>query len=162
MPELSVRQLCTWLGVNRRWYYEHQQQQAKRDEQEASVRQAMEQVILAFPGYGYRRVTRTLQRAGTRINHKRVLRIMREHSWLCRSKRRTVRTTNSRHAYHRYPNLIANRQFDAPDRCWVADLTYIRLPKEFVYLACLLDAYSRKCIGWSLGRGLDHSLTLAA
>lgn len=138
--------------------YEHQQQQAKRDEQEARVRQATEQVILVFPGYGYRRVTRTLQRAGTR----RVLRIMREHFWLCRSKRRTVRTTSSLHAYHRYPNLIANRQFHAPDRCWVADRTYIRLPKEFIYLACLLDAYSRKCIGWCLGRGLDHSLTLTA
>lgn len=122
----------------------------------------MEQVILAFPGYGYRRVTRALQRAGTRINHKRVRRIMREHSWLCRSKRRTGRTTNSWHQYRRSPNLVANRQFDAPDRCWVADLTYIRLPKEFVYLACILDAYSRKCIGWSLRRGLDHSLTLAA
>ena len=162
MPECSVRQLCHWLGINRRWYYEHHRLQAKQDEQEARVRQAMEQVILAFPGYGYRRVTRALQRAGTTINHKRVLRIMREQSWLCRPRRRTVRTTNSRHQYHRYPNLVANRQFDAPDRCWVADLTYIRLPKEFVYLACILDAYSRKCIGWSLGRGLDHSLTLAA
>lgn len=162
MPELSVRQLCQWLGVNRRWYYEHHRQQARRSEQEAKVCQTMEQVILAFPGYGYRRVTRALQRAGTRINQKRVLRLMREHSWLCRSKRRTARTTNSRHAYHRSPNLVANRRFDAPDQCWVADLTYIRLPKEFVYLACILDAYSRKCVGWSLGRGLDHSLTLAA
>lgn len=123
MPERSVRQLCHWLGVSRRWYYEHQQQQVRRGEQEARVCQAMEQIILAFPGYDYRRVTRALQRAGTRINHKRVLRIMREHSWLCRSRRRTVRTTNSRHSYHRSPNLVANRQFDAPDRCWVADLT---------------------------------------
>ena len=122
----------------------------------------MEQIILAFPGSGYRRVTHTLLRAGWQVNHKRVLRIMRERSWLCQRKQHSVHTTNSRHRYRRSPNLVAGRQFDAPDQCWVADLTSIRLPKEFVYLACILDIFTRKCVGWSLGRGLDSSLTLGA
>ena len=160
-PHFSVRTLCGWLGVNRQWYYQQLKQQ-KRLHQEAVIRQQMEQVVLTFPGHGYRRVTHALKRTGVNINHKRVLRIMREQHWLCTPKRRTVHTTDSRHRYQRYPNLVANRQFEAPDSCWVADLTYIRLPNEFVYLACLLDSFSLTCVGWSLGRGLDHTLTLEA
>ncbi len=161
MPNVSVRTLCRWLGVNRRWYYQRRKQ-ATREAQEVQLREAMEQIILSFTGYGYRRVTHALVRAGWQVNHKRVLRIMREQSWLCRQKRRTVHTTDSRHRYRRYANLVAGRQFDAPDQCWVADLTYIRLPGEFIYLAAILDRYSRKCLGWNLGRGLDSSLSLGA
>lgn len=161
-PQLSVRTLCQWLGINRSWYYQHRKEQAQAEQREARTHEQIEQVILAFPGYGYRRVTHTLQRAEVRINHKRVLRIMRERKWLCKPKRRMVHTTDSRHQYQRYPNLIANRTFEVPNQCWVADLTYIRLPKEFVYLACILDSCSRACVGWSVGRGLDQTLTLQA
>lgn len=161
MPEISVRRLCRWLGVNRRWYYQRRKQASAQD-LEAKLREAMEQFVLAFPGYGYRRVTHALQRAGWTVNHKRVLRLMREQGWLCRPRRRTVHTTDSRHRYRRYANLVAGRTFDAPDQCWVADLTYIRLPDEFVYLAVILDRFSRKCVGWHLGRQLDSSLSLQA
>lgn len=161
MPQVSIRQLCQWLGVNRRWYYRRRKPQ-KREAQEAKLREAIEQLVLSFPGYGYRRVTHALRRAGYKVNHKRVLRIMREESWLCQRKRRTVHTTDSRHRYRRYANLVAGHSFDAPDQCWVADLTSIRLPKEFVYLACILDRFSRKCVGWHLGRELDSSLSLQA
>lgn len=161
MPGVSVRTLCRWLGVNRRWYYQRRKQ-VKQEEREMSLRKAMEEVILSFPGYGYRRVTHALVRAGWKVNHKRVLRIMREQAWLCHRKRQTTHTTDSRHRYRRYPNLVAGQTFDAPDQCWVADLTYIRLPKEFVYLACILDRFSRKCVGWHLGRCLDSSLSLHA
>lgn len=162
MPSLSVRTLCRWLAVNRRWYYQRHKRPTRK-QRETSLREAMEQVILSFPRrIGYRRVTHALLRAGWKVNHKRVLRIMREESWLCHLKRHTVHTTDSRHRYRRSPNLVAQRQFDAPDQCWVADLTSIRLPKEFVYLACILDVFSRKCVGWSLGRGLDSRLSLQA
>lgn len=99
-------------------------------------------------------------RAGWQINHKRVWRVMRQAGLTCRPKRHRVRTTNSRHSYYTYPNLIKGIQVEAPNRCWVADFTYVRLPESFVYLACLLDAYSRKCIGWSLSRQMDTQLPL--
>ena len=107
-------------------------------------------------------MTKQLQRDGWRVNHKRVLRIMREEALLCQLQRRFVPTTNSRHAYRRYPNLLAGRMLDAPNQAWVADITYIQLPTTFVYLATLLDAYSRYCVGWQLSRSIDTQLTLAA
>jgi putative transposase len=155
MPEVSVRLLYRRLNVNRRWYYQRQKL-ADRKQREANVCQAMEEIIMSFPRYGYRRMTHALVRAGWQVGH------MRQRSWLCRNKRRTVHTMDSRHRYRWYPNLVAQRQFDAPDQCWMADLTHIRLPKAFVYLACPFDVYSRKCLGWSLGRGLDSTLTLQA
>jgi putative transposase len=160
-PSLSVRQLCELLGVNRRWYYQHQHPGA-RARAEAVIRASIEQLVLTFAGYGYRRITRALQRAGEQVNHKRVLRIMREESWLCHRKRRFVPTTDSEHPYPIYPNLVKDREVQAPNQVWVADLTYIRLARTFVYLACVLDAYSRKCLGWHLSRHLDAELVLTA
>jgi transposase InsO family protein len=123
----------------------------------------MEALVLEFPGYGYRRVTHALRRAGwEQVNHKRVLRVMREESLLCQLKRRFVVTTDSAHAYRTYPNLLATTTLDHLDQAWVADITYVRLPTAFVYLACLLDASSRRCIGWKLSRQIDTRLTLAA
>ena len=101
-------------------------------------------------GYGYRRVTHALQRDGWKVNHKRVLRIMREESLLCQIKRHFAQTTDSHHHFPIYPNLVNGRTPDAPDVIWVADLTYIRLQSEFVYLATVLDAYSRRCIGLNI------------
>jgi putative transposase len=126
------------------------------------LRDAIEWIILEFAGYGYRRVTHALKRAGWIVNHKRVLRIMREESLLCQLKRHFVHTTDSQHPYPVYPNLVKGMTIEAPDVVWVADLTYIRLPSSFVYLAALLDAYSRKCVGWKLSKHIATQLTLGA
>ncbi len=161
MPERSINRLCDLLQVSRSWYYERL---AKTEEDEADVelRDMIERIILDFPGYGYRRVTHALKRTGWIVNHKRVLRIMREESLLCHLKRQFVHTTDSQHRYQVYPNLIKGMRIEAPDVVWVADLTYIRLPSTFVYLAAILDAYSRKCVGWKLSNRIDTQLTLAA
>lgn len=116
--------------------------------------------MLAFPGYGYRRVTKALQREGWDINH--VLRVLRQESLLCHLKRRFVATTGSRHGCRTYPNLLRGLVVVRRDQAWVADLTSIRLPTAFVYLACLLDAFSRRWVGWHLARAIDTDLTLAA
>jgi putative transposase len=161
---MSVRHLCELLQVNRAWYYARKQvtiEPAKQAEAVA-LRDAIEQLILDFPGYGYRRVTHALQRAGWKVNHKRVLRIMREESLLCHLKRHFMHTTDSHHAYPVYPNLVHGRTPDAPDVIWVADLTYMRLLSEFVYLATILDAYSRTCVGWNVSTRLDTNLTMGA
>lgn len=160
-PELAIQPLCALLGVSRSWFYARRAQPAT-DPDEVALRAAIEALTLEFPGYGYRRVTKQLQREGWTVNHKRVLRIMREESLLCQLQRRFVPTTDSRHAFRRYPNLLAERVLDAPNQGWVADITYIRLPTGFVYLAALLDAWSRYCVGWHLARVIDTSLTLAA
>lgn len=127
-----------------------------------ALRDAIEQVILQFPGYGYRRVTKALHRAEWRVNHKYVLRIMREESLLCQLKRQFVPTTDSRHRHAIYPNRIRDLVVQRPNQVWVADITYIRLPTTFVYLASILDASSRRCVGWQLSRSIDTQLTLGA
>ena len=160
-PDLPIQPLCALLGVSRSWFYERRAQ-PERDPHDLALRAAIEAITLASPGYGYRRVTKHLQRDGWTVNHKRVLRIMREEALLCQLQRRFIPTTDSRHAFRRYPNLLAERVLDAPDQGWVADITYIRLPTGFVYLAALLDGWSRYCVGWQLARAIDTSLTLAA
>ena len=112
--------------------------------------------------YGYRRITHELKRQGVRVNHKRVLRLMREDDLVRRPKRRFVATTNSDHRLPVYPNLAAGMDIAAPDQLWVSDLTYIRLGHEFVYLAVVLDACSRRCLGWALGRRLEAALATSA
>jgi putative transposase len=160
-PSLSVRQFCTLLGISRSWLYErsHTPTQAERD---IALRDIIEQVVLEFPGYGYRRVTAELQRQQWTVNHKRVRRIMRQEALLCQLKRGWVATTDSRHGLQTYPNLLAGLAVERANQAWVADITYIRLPTAFVYLACVLDAWSRRCIGWQLSRTIDTQLTLAA
>ena len=161
-PELSVERLCELFSVSRSWYYEHSSQ-PENDAEEIALRDEIERIILEFAGYGYRRVTHALKRAGWQVNHKRVLRIMREESLLCHLKKRfVVMTTNSRHGLPVYPNRLAELVLTAPDQAWVADLTYIRLHSAFVYLACILDAFSRRCVGWYLSRDMTTQLTLAA
>ncbi len=160
-PEVSLKDLCELMGVSRSWYYERptQEHRAQRDIQ---LRDAIERIILEFPGYGYRRVTAALRREGWSVNHKRVLRIMRQESLLCQLKRRFMPTTDSAHAFGRYPNLIKDTKLDRLDQVWISDITYVRLPTTFCYLAAILDAYSRRCIGWHLSRQIDTSLTLWA
>lgn len=133
-----------------------------RAERDTVIRDAIERIVLEFPGYGDRRVTRTLQSDGWDINHKRVLRVMREESLLCQLERRFVRTTDAAHALWTYPNLLTGTVLAGPDQAWVADITSVRLPTTFAYLACVLDGWSRRCIGWELSRTIDTTLTLAA
>jgi putative transposase len=159
-PELSIRQLCDLFGVSRTWYYTHPDPAAASGD--VALRAAIEALTLAFPGYGYRRVTQQLQRDGWSVNHKRVLRFMREEALLCQLTRRFVVTTDSRHGGRRYPNLIATLTPTRPDQVWQADITSIRLPSAVVYLACMPDGYSRRCVGWALSRTIDTGLTLAA
>ncbi|MDQ2906837.1 MAG: IS3 family transposase [Chloroflexota bacterium] len=161
-PDLSLTQLCALMGVSRSWYYEHIKQLDSLDE-DIALRDQIEQIILEFSGYGYRRVTHTLARQGWRVNHKRVLRIMQEESLLCQIKKHfVITTTNSRHGFPVYPNVLAEAALSAPDQAWVADFTYIRLRSAFVYLACILDAFSRRCVGWYLSREMNTHLTLSA
>jgi putative transposase len=160
-PEMPIEKLCELMGVSRSWYYARPPatEKARKD---VVLRDAIEQIVLEFPGYGYRRVTAALRREGWAVNHKLVLRIMREESLLCQLKRRFMPTTDSAHFFKRYPNLIKDTRIDGLDQVWIADITYIRLPTAFCYLAAILDAYSRRCVGWHLSRRIDTSLTLWA
>jgi len=160
-PEMPIERLCELMGVSRSWYYERPTPE-HRAHADAELRDAIERIVLEFPGYGYRRVTAALGREGWSVNHKRVLRVMREESLLCQIKRRFKATTNSAHAFARYPNLIKDIELDGPDEVWVSDITYVKLPTSFCYLAAILDAYSRRCVGWRLSRQIDTSLTLSA
>jgi putative transposase len=160
-PELSLRRLCPLLGVSRSGVYAPRQRPLMEAEAVA-LRDAIERIVLEYPGYGYRRVTHALRRQGWVVNHKRVLRVMREESLLCQLKRRFVPTTDSRHGLGRYPNLLRDQRLWGPNQAWVADITYVRLPTAFCYLAALLDAFSRRVVGWELSSQIDTDLTLAA
>ncbi len=161
-PEVSLLKLCELHGVSRSWYYE-QSNHAEQNTEDIALRDQIEDIILEFSGYGYRRVTHALARQGWNVNHKRVLRIMQEESLLCHLKKKfVVTTTNSRHGFPVYPNVLATMTLTAPDQAWVADFTYIRLRSAFVYLACILDAFSRRCVGWHLSREMTTQLTRGA
>jgi len=150
------------MELPRSTYYYHPCNRQEKLKQDADLRDRIEQIVLEFSGYGYRRITRQLQREGFRVNHKRVLRIMREANLLCRKKKRFTVTTDSKHAFRVYPNLVKDLPLTGINQVWIADITYIRLLYEFVYLAAILDAFSRKVVGWALGRTLDSELTLTA
>jgi putative transposase len=168
VAELSLARACAVLAVNRGSYYRSEAPLAADRERPAEamgLRERIEAITLEFPGYGYRRVTAQLQREGWAVNHKRVLRIMREESLLCELQRRWVKTTDSEHGLRTYPNLLAQRgwrQLTGINQAWAADLTYIRLREGFCYLAALLDAFSRRVVGWHLAERLDASLTVTA
>ena len=120
-------------------------------------------ICLEFSGYGYRRVTQQLKREGCTVNHKKVARIMRERGWSCRPrKRKWVTTTNSNHGLPIYPNLMKGLTVSTVNQVWVADITYIRILSCFVYLAIILDTFSRKAIGYALSSNVDTRLTLDA
>jgi transposase InsO family protein len=129
---------------------------------EMELRDQMQRVALEWPSYGYRRIALELLRRGFEINHKRVLRMMREDNLLCVGRRAFRATTDSRHHLPVYPNLAREMQPTEIDQLWVSDITYIRLRHEFIYLAVVLDAFSRRVIGWALGRSLEAGLAVAA
>ena len=160
-PEVSVRRLCRLHQVSRSWYLwrPHQQQAAEHYE---GLAKDIEAIVLKFSGYGYRRVTHELARRGSPANHKRVLRVMRERRLLCRPKRRYQTTTDSVHGEARFPNLLPGAVPVRPDQVWQADLTYIRVEHGFVYLACVLDGFTREIVGWAVSKFIDADLPLTA
>jgi transposase InsO family protein len=126
------------------------------------LRDEIQKIAIKNPAYGYRRITAELRRRERVVNRKRVLRIMREDNLLCLRRRSFVRTTNSDHKLPVYPNLAKDVKVSGLNQLWVADITYIRLQHEFVYLAVILDAFSRRVIGWALGRTLESDLAVDA
>jgi len=144
------------------YYYKPKGKSLAQLKQEADLRDLIEAIVLEFPRYGYLRVTKALHRQGLRVNHKRVLRLMREGDLLCRPRRRWTRTTQSNHPYRVFPNLIRNLVTTSVDQVWLADITYIRILTAFVYLAVILDMHSRKTLGYAISGRVDTELTLRA
>ena len=159
---LSIAAMCRSTGVSRASFYRFQAGRPGTEE-ECQVQDAVEEVALEWPAYGSRRITAELQRQGWEINRKRVQRIMRESGLLClRQPTSWLVTTNSKHPFAVFPNLTVGLELKTVNQLWVADITYIRLRQEFVYLAALLDAFSRRVIGWNLDRTLEAGLCLGA
>ena len=153
--------MCALAGISRAGFYRFPSGTPGPDP-DLELRDAMQRMALEFPSYGWPRMTAELKRRGWGVNHKRVYRVMREDNLLCLRRRKFVVTTDSGHGLPVYPNLAREMTLTDLDQLWVADITYIRLQIEFVYLAVLLDAFSRRVIGWALDRTLEDSLTLAA
>lgn len=158
---MTLTRMTGLAGVSRATYYRFDPETvpAVRD---VELRDAIQRIALKYPAYGRPRITAELKRRGFEVNHKRVGRILREDNLLCIRKRKFQSTTDSKHAFPVHANLLRNFVPSQPNQAWVADITYIRLADEFVYLAVVLDAYSRLVIGWSLERTLEAKLAVAA
>jgi putative transposase len=156
--EFPIAAICEVLDYPRSQVY----YQAQAPVDETDIQAAIRQIAGQYPTYGYRRVTKQLQKQGHVINHKRVARLMAEMGLMGKPPRKRKRTTNSNHDYRRYPNRVMNLTIDRPDQVWVGDITYIRLQDEFVYLAVLMDVFTRSIRGWHLARTMEQSLTLRA
>jgi len=152
------------MNLSRSSYYKRSaaERLQNRDEANTALQATIEEIVAEWPSYGYRRVTMELRRRGIVANHKRVARIMREQALTPKKIRRFLKTTDSNHTQAVYPNIAKGFRPQGPDQLWVADITYIRLRKEFVFLAVILDAWSRRVVGYSVARSLDVRLTLAA
>jgi putative transposase len=158
---MSIARMCATAAVSRAGFYRHRgQPEAERSDMD--LRDEIQKIALEMPAYGRRRITAELKRRGWEVNHKRVHRLMREDNLLCLRRRKFVITTDSHHDYKVYPNVAANLEPTAINQLWVADITYIRLELEFVYLAVILDAFSRRVVGWALDRTLEAVLVMTA
>jgi putative transposase len=159
---LTVERMCGLARISRAGYYRHWQASAPRQE-EVGVRDAIQRIALANRRYGYRRIAAQLRREGSTVNRKRVLRLMRQDNLLClRVKAFVPATTDSQHGWRVVPNLARGMTPTGLDQLWVADITYVRLLEEFAYLAIVLDAFSRRVVGWALDTHLQASLAVAA
>ena len=159
---LSIERMCQLAGVSRAGFYRSLQGRAPVEEH-MEVRSVIQQIAVEHQRrYGYRRISAELRRRGMLVNHKRVLRILREDNLLAVQPRSFVVTTDSEHEFEVYLNLASRMKLTGTNQLWVADITYIRLKKEFVYLAVVLDAFSRKVVGWALDRTLAARLPIAA
>jgi transposase InsO family protein len=154
--------MCELYKLSRASYYRHWQASSPREE-DAALRDRLQRLALAHRHYGYRRLGVLLRREGWKANHKRVLRLLRADNLLCLRRRAYVPlTTNSKHSWHVWPNLVRGIQTTGLNQVWVADITYVRLQEEFVYLAVVLDAHSRRVVGWAVERHLGTILALRA
>ena len=158
---IPLQRLCALATVSRAGFYRWRHTPPAQDA-DIELRDQIQRIALEWPCYGWRRVTAELRRCGWKVNHKRVRRIMREDNLLCLRHRKFVLTTDSKHSLPVYPNLAGEMVLTGIDQLWVADITYIRLETEFVYLAVVLDRYSRRVIGWELDRTLEDDLSLTA
>jgi len=160
----SISKACqvTGLPASTFYYKPNKQHRKRRDDEDEKLRQQIERIHEEFPGYGYRRVQRELKRRGLQVNEKRVRRVMKKFGLAPITWRTFVRTTDSRHPLPVYPNLAKNRQVRAVNQVWVADITYIRIRSSFVYLAAILDLYSRRIVGWAISKRIDTELCVTA
>ena len=158
---LTVREMCTTTAVSRASYYRSWRKREPKQE-ELALRDAIQRLALRDRHCGYRRIHRFLKRDGWVVNHKRILRLMREDNLLSIRRRRYIVTTDSDHCWRTYPNLARSMVVTDINQLWVADITYVRLELEFVYLAVVLDVYSRRVVGWSLSRELDSEFAQEA
>jgi putative transposase len=156
--EYPVTVACKVLEVSRSSYY----YRSTESPDEAKLKGAIKKTAATWPTYGYRRITEQLRRGEWLVNHKRVQRLMRLMAIQARIKHKKRRTTNSDHDFPRYPNLVLDLEIVHPGQVWACDITYIRLRYGFVYLAVIMDVFTRSIRGWQLGRNLDHTLTLVA
>lgn len=157
---MTILHLCEAADVSRAGFYRRHKEPA--EDRDIELRDEIQKIALEMPAYGRRRITAELKRRDWKVNHKRVHRIMREDNLLCLRRRKFVVTTNSHHPHPVYPNIAADLEITAVNQLWVADITYIRLETEFVYLAVILDAFSRRVVGWALDRTLEAVLVMTA
>ena len=160
--ERSPAKLGAAVGLSRVTIWRQLRGPTSAANDDLELRSQIQTIALEMRSYGYRPITEELHRRGVIVNHKRVLRLLRADNLLCLRQRAFVRTTDSRHPLTVYPNLVRDLALSTINQIWVADITYIRLRREFIYLAVILDAYSRRCIGWAISRHIDTELTLAA
>jgi transposase InsO family protein len=158
---LTIREMCESSRISRASYYRSWRKRQPTEEQ-MGVRDAIQRLALKDRHCGYRRIGRLLRREGWVVNHKRVLRMMRQDNLLSVRRRRFIVTTDSEHSWRVYPNLARRIEVSAINQLWVADITYIRLQREFVYLAVILDVYSRRVVGWSMSRKLESAIAVEA
>ena len=158
---LTIERMAELGRVSRSGFYRFADTESGPD-RDMELRDAIQKIAVEWPSYGRPRITAELRRRGWAVNPKRVLRLMREDNLLCVRKRKFVVTTDSKHDRKIYPNLARTMIVTGTDQLWVADITYIRLREEFVFLAVILDAYSRRVIGWALDRTLEDELSLTA
>ena len=159
---LSILRMVDLGGVSRASFYRYDEDGAAKADRDMDLRDAIQRIALEWPSYGRPRITAALRRQGWIVNPKRVYRLLREDNLLCVRKRKFLVTTDSNHGRRVYPNLAGQMVLTGIDQLWVADVTYIRLETEFVYLAVVIDAFSRRVIGWALDRTVEDELTLAA
>lgn len=162
---LQIYRSCLALEVSRSGYYEWLKQSEKittENSRSSDMSNQIQEIALEFPFYGYRRITAELQNRGYAVNHKRVLRIMRQEKLLCHKKKFKPVTTDSTHGLPIYPNLLKGREITGLNQAWASDITYVQLQHEHIFLAVILDLYSRKCIGWELSRSIRSDLAMSA
>lgn len=162
---ISINRAAELLDASRAGYYKWRDKSHDTEGEKNSdiaIKEEMQKIVIEFPGYGYRRVKVELRNRNHVVNQKKVRRFMKEDNLICVKKRFKMQTTDSNHGEKIYPNLAKTLEVTGINQLWVADITYIQLSKEFVYLAVIIDVFSRRCIGWDLSRNIDTQLTLNA